>query len=77
MTAGAQDAFSAAGLTNHRLGLETHVEAERVPLVPLLGEASDYALHYGNARVPMVRVAPDHWKMLDRELETMNLRNEN
>lgn len=54
-----------AELPNHRLVLETRLPPTRGPLAALLDETDTrrhYALHYGHARAPMVRVMPDdHW----------------
>jgi hypothetical protein len=63
--AGAHDASTEAALTLVQF-TKTHVAGLRRPLAAPLNETC--ALHYGNGRVPMVRVVPDDvwpdmWRM--------------
>jgi hypothetical protein len=69
-TAGAQDASTKGALTLAPF-TETHVAASVAPsrLLPEATVRHGYALHYGNAQIPLVSVVPDDrwpgmWRMV-------------
>ena len=79
---GAQDAISAEVAPSPAPTTKAHGAANGGPLAALPGEIGQhgYAMHYGNAGIPLVRVVPDArwsgmWRMIWPDLQLSDMTN--